>query len=271
MVKWSWIILIMCVLIIFSISCSSDTNETALESNTYTLTVDVEGQGTIIPAEGSYDYDENTVAFLKATPSEGWQFKEWIGPVVDAFSEETTIHMDQDRAATALFVAEISADALDDPPPPPESQAARSSWTMTGEGFRAEADGWNCSGLQGEWTWKYVLDVLGYGTIEGHAAYIVPPPPESGPWLTEPFSYTISGILDFEDAEAEVTYIFEDVVVEIIALEDGPVLMDNAEGMVKGIVKVVTPEISFVVSETYTPMNSDVPGVVIFEPHPECE
>ncbi len=271
MVKRSWIFLILCVLIVFSTSCSKDTDEAILKSLVYTLTVSIEGQGTVIPSEGSYDYDEDAIASLKASPDEGWQFQGWIGPVDDAFSKETTIRMDKDQVVTALFVSEITAQASDDPPPPPESQAARSSWEMSSEGFRAEADGWNCSGLQGEWTWKYTLDVLGYGTIEGNAAYIVPPPPESGPWLTEPFSYTIGGTLDFEDAQAEITYIFEDVVVEIIAVEDGPVLMDNVEGTVKGIVKVVTPEISFVVSETLTPMNSDVPGVVIFERHPECE
>jgi hypothetical protein len=142
---------------------------------------------------------------------------------------------------------------------------------MTGDGFIAEAEGWNCLGLEGEWYWRYTLDVLGYGTIEGSATYIVPPRPESGQWLTEPFSYTLSGILDFEDAQAEITYIFEDVIVEIIALDDGPTLMDNAGGTVKGIVEVVTPDISFVVSETLSPVNSDVPGLVVFEKHPECD
>lgn len=271
MVRRLWIFFILLVLVIFSTGCSRDSQEAAKESDTYALSISVDGQGTITPPEGVYDYEEDTYASLKASPDEGWYFKEWVGPVLDPFSEETTIHMDKDQEVTAVFLSVIDTKAPDDPPPPPESQAAQSSWEMTGEGFRARADGWNCSGLQGEWTWIYTLDVAEYGTIQGNATYIVPPPPENGPWLTEPFSYTISGILDFEDAEAEITYIFEDVVVEIIALEDGPVLLDNVEGMVKGIVKVVTPDITFVVSETVTPMDSDVPGVVVFEPHPECE
>jgi hypothetical protein len=271
MVKRFWFILVLCSLLIFSIACSRQKEEAVIESYVYALTISVEGEGTVDPSEDTYYYDEDNVVSLKASPSEGWLFQEWVGQVEDPKNQETAVLMDKDHEVIAVFKEELATATTGSPPPPPEDQAARSSWVITGEGYRAEADGWNCSGLQGEWNWRYTLDVLGYGTIEGDTSYIVPPPPESGPWLTEPFSYTLSGTLDFEDAQAEITYIFEDVVVEIIALDDGPVLMDNAQGMVRGIVKVVTPDISFVVSETYEPMKSDVPGVIVFERHPECD
>jgi hypothetical protein len=151
-----------------------------------------------------------------------------------------------------------------------KGKPASSSYFLEGEGFKVEHEGWNCAGLVGEWNWRYTLDIIGYGTIFGSGTSTVPTRPASGPWLTIPSSYTISGTLNMDGATAEVSYIFEDVVLEIITITDGPTMFENYSGKGTAIVKVVTPEASFVVSETYFAVPSGIPSAIIFGPHPEC-
>ena len=45
----------------------------------YTLKIDIQGEGEVTPPSGS-KYKKGTVVELKATPQEGWKFKEWAGP-----------------------------------------------------------------------------------------------------------------------------------------------------------------------------------------------
>ncbi len=69
----------------------------------HTLTVDVQGQGTTVPAAGTHSYDENTEVDLEATPAEGWEFEKWVinGTVVTDPSLQ--VLMDTDKTATAYF------------------------------------------------------------------------------------------------------------------------------------------------------------------------
>ncbi len=63
----------------------------------FTLTMQIEGQGTVTPDEGTHTYEEDTFKYLTATPAEGCEFLEWIGDVADTESAETTILMDEDH------------------------------------------------------------------------------------------------------------------------------------------------------------------------------
>ncbi len=155
------------------------------------------------------------------------------------------------------------------PPPPPGEGAATIRIQMSGEGYTADYDAWNCAGLEGEWTMRGELDIVGYGQIIGDAAFTMPPRPDSGSWDSLPFSYSMSGTLDAEDAIVDILYEFEDVVFTIFGTDDGPTLGDS-RGMAKGTVRVTTPEMSFVVSETYEPLTL-VPALIRREAHPECE
>ena len=47
--------------------------------NTYTLTVDVTGSGTVGKNPSQVAYDHGTVVRLTATPAANWHFVEWTG------------------------------------------------------------------------------------------------------------------------------------------------------------------------------------------------
>ncbi len=76
------------------------------DPTTYTLTIEVVGQGTVTPGEGSHTGLEGAVFDLTATPAPGWVFIEWIGDVSDAGSANTTVLMDDDKIVRAVFEEE---------------------------------------------------------------------------------------------------------------------------------------------------------------------
>jgi uncharacterized repeat protein (TIGR02543 family) len=69
-----------------------------------TLILQLNGNGSITPGTGTYDYAEGTVVNLTATPRSGWQFDGWTGDVADANSAETTVTIDSDKTVTARFI-----------------------------------------------------------------------------------------------------------------------------------------------------------------------
>jgi hypothetical protein len=75
----------------------------------YDLTTSNTNGGSVTePGEGIFNYDEETVVDLVATPDEGYQFDEWIGDVgtiADIEAAVTTITMNGDYSITANFVA----------------------------------------------------------------------------------------------------------------------------------------------------------------------
>lgn len=70
-----------------------------------TLTMQVNGSGTIAPAVGEHDYAAGTVVNILAVPAEGYEFVSWAGDVADPSSEITTVTMDADKTVTANFTA----------------------------------------------------------------------------------------------------------------------------------------------------------------------
>jgi hypothetical protein len=77
----------------------------AIVGTYYTLTMEAIGSGTTEPSLGVHSYPEGEVVTITATPSEGWYFVEWLGPVADPGASTTTVTMDDDRAVTASFAA----------------------------------------------------------------------------------------------------------------------------------------------------------------------
>ncbi|PNE19823.1 hypothetical protein V511_12460 [Mesotoga sp. Brook.08.YT.4.2.5.1] len=72
----------------------------------YTLTITKTGQGTVVPAEGVHEYDEDTEVVLTATPAAGWNFSKWVVGGADVFENPTTVVMTSNKAANAVFVEE---------------------------------------------------------------------------------------------------------------------------------------------------------------------
>ncbi|UCD08101.1 MAG: InlB B-repeat-containing protein [Dehalococcoidales bacterium] len=95
-------------------SISSEENPVTLEmdcakmilanfSKQFTLTMEVEGAGSVTPLEGTHRYGENTVVDISATPDEGYQFDGWTGEVSDIDSASTKVTIDSDTTIRAHF------------------------------------------------------------------------------------------------------------------------------------------------------------------------
>ncbi|MFO8110628.1 MAG: hypothetical protein R6U17_08975 [Thermoplasmata archaeon] len=68
----------------------------------FDLTIEVDGQGTTDPEEGSHTYEEGTEVTITATAADGWKFVEWTG---DATGTPASIDvtMTEDMTVTAVF------------------------------------------------------------------------------------------------------------------------------------------------------------------------
>ncbi|MDY6834862.1 MAG: SBBP repeat-containing protein [Chloroflexota bacterium] len=74
---------------------------------TRTLSMAVNGNGTVTPDVGEHDYNDNEVVSISANPAEGWLFDGWTGDVADPNSSSTTITMDDSYAVIANFSQSI--------------------------------------------------------------------------------------------------------------------------------------------------------------------
>ncbi len=77
-----------------------DDDASDVTTQQYTLTVKVEGQGTVSPETASYP--EGTVVKLTATPDDGWNFKQWEGASI-GITQTTLVTMNKDKEITAVF------------------------------------------------------------------------------------------------------------------------------------------------------------------------
>jgi len=70
---------------------------------TYSLTMQINGSGSITPVGGNYSYEEGTIVNVTATPDSGWQFDGWSGDVANPNIATTTITMTSDKTLNANF------------------------------------------------------------------------------------------------------------------------------------------------------------------------
>lgn len=69
----------------------------------FTLTMEIEGQGTVRPKEGSHRIAPDTVVEVEAIPAEDWEFSHWIGDVAESEERETTVLVDGTKTVRAVF------------------------------------------------------------------------------------------------------------------------------------------------------------------------
>lgn len=71
----------------------------------YILTMAVVGGGTVEPAIGNHVFAQNSLVPITATPESGWEFAGWLGDVLDAEAESTSVLVDAHKTVTATFTA----------------------------------------------------------------------------------------------------------------------------------------------------------------------
>lgn len=76
---------------------------TALFDPQFTLTVNVEGGGSVEIDPDRERYDNGDTVILTATPESGWRFSEWEGDI-SGNNNRIQVTMDSDKSATAVFV-----------------------------------------------------------------------------------------------------------------------------------------------------------------------
>lgn len=97
-------LLIFLVLAIFLLLGCESEPDPIKDTATYTLTIVVEGEGTVDPEEGDHEFDNNELVTLTAEADEGWIFLEWEGEVAERDNRVTTVLMDKNKTVTAKFI-----------------------------------------------------------------------------------------------------------------------------------------------------------------------
>ncbi len=87
----------------YSVTWYNEETSFNILSEGYHLTINVEGQGTTDPEEGTHIYGKDEEVTVTADPAEGWEFVEWTG---DCSGTTCTVTMDENRTVTAVFQEE---------------------------------------------------------------------------------------------------------------------------------------------------------------------
>ncbi|MBN1343397.1 MAG: thrombospondin type 3 repeat-containing protein [Phycisphaerae bacterium] len=80
---------------------------------TYSLTVHIQGHGSVDVQPPREGYEAGTPVALTASPDEGWLFSHWSGNA-SGTSASVTITMSGDKVVTAVFVADTDLDGIPD-------------------------------------------------------------------------------------------------------------------------------------------------------------
>ncbi len=87
-----------------TLTMDEDKNVTANfeEIMEYTLKINIEGQGSTTPSEGTHTYRDGENVTIMSSPDSGWYFHNWTGDHTDR-EDTITISMDEDKEITANF------------------------------------------------------------------------------------------------------------------------------------------------------------------------
>jgi uncharacterized repeat protein (TIGR02543 family) len=82
-------------------------DEKAITTVMHNLTISINGQGTVNPSEGTYEYSSGTQVTINVSSISGWDFDHWSGDATGT-SPTIVITMDSDKNVTAYFEDETS-------------------------------------------------------------------------------------------------------------------------------------------------------------------
>jgi uncharacterized repeat protein (TIGR02543 family) len=91
-----WTFLLVAILVTLSLLLSG------CAKKEYSLTIAVSGEGTTVPATGTYTYQDGQSVTISATPASGWKFDGWSGDVTGS-NITVSIRMDGNKSLTANF------------------------------------------------------------------------------------------------------------------------------------------------------------------------
>jgi len=69
----------------------------------FVLTVEIDGAGSVTPSVGSHQYSENSVVDITAIPDDGYRFDSWTGEVDDMNAASTSITINSNTTIRAIF------------------------------------------------------------------------------------------------------------------------------------------------------------------------
>ncbi len=263
--KLMGIFILLIALTFLFVACLGGNNDSngGKETAQYSLTISIEGEGTVEPEEGAYEFDEDSMVNLRAFPGEGWKFGKWEGDVADRYSTETTVYMSSDKIVKVVFVK----DGFDDTDDTEDEAVYISS---VAQGINAEFDAWNCQGLEGKWQaihWQEVPYTP--AVLSAEYSFNMPPRPETGPWESLPIeTYTMSDVFYVEDVRTEIIITVENMVKSIIETDGFPTLLDARGTNTTHI--IVTPPVGPIQEEENTyDWVTDAPFLIEDGHHPK--
>lgn len=97
-------LLIVITLAVFGLTACDTSDSPATTKSVYTMTMETPlGEGTVTPAVGTHEYEEDVMVDLEAVPDSGWYFSQWEGEVQNNNAASTRIKMDKNQTVRAVF------------------------------------------------------------------------------------------------------------------------------------------------------------------------
>jgi len=199
------IIIVFLAFLLFCLGCEDKEEDSSMplveETPSYTLTMEIEGQGEVSPATGNHIYDGGSIVDIEAVPAEGWEFSEWVGNVAANDDRVTTVTMNREQTVRAVFIlAEAEEEVI---------MCARVKYEERGQGVTSGYEMWNCTGLEGVWNWKNHMVMAGFGAVTGEGTFIMPPRPADYPassWISESFEALSEGSLNVDGVSVTIVH-----------------------------------------------------------------
>src|SRR5207244_95102 len=135
-----------------SVTMDGDKTVTATFAiNTYSLTVNTVGQGSVAKSPDQASYDHGSTVELTATPATGWHFAGWSGAATGT-TNPASVTMDGDKTVTATFAINtysLTVDTVGQGSVAKNAREASSDQGTMAEVTATPATGWHLASRSG--------------------------------------------------------------------------------------------------------------------------